>query len=91
MVGQDSLPTGLRVILHQLLPELAADIADDADLFQAGLDSLKAVEFVLEIEERYGVQFRFADITYERFKTISSVANLVRHSAPAAVPGPGEG
>jgi len=77
----DGLAIGLRAILHQLLPDLDENLDEDADLFQAGLDSLKAVEFVLEIEERYRVQFRFSDITYERFKTIGSVANLVRGSA----------
>jgi acyl carrier protein len=77
----DGLAIGLRAILHQLLPDLDEDLDEDADLFQAGLDSLKAVEFVLEIEERYRVQFRFSDITYERFKTIGSVVNLVRGSA----------
>jgi acyl carrier protein len=75
-----ALTTGLRRILVELHPEIDEDIPEDADLFRAGLDSLKAVEFVLEIEQRYCVQFRFADITYERFKTLASVAALVRHS-----------
>jgi acyl carrier protein len=81
----DGLHTDLRKLLHRLLPGLATDVDADADLFRAGLDSLKAVEFVLAIEERYRVEFRFADITYERFKTIRSVADLVRaNSSPSS-------
>ena len=77
----DGLHTDLGKLLQRLLPDLATDVGPDADLFRAGLDSLKAVEFVLAIEDRYRVEFRFADITYQRFKTIRSVADLVRASS----------
>lgn len=69
---------GLREILHKLLPELDEEITDESDLFDMGLDSLKAVEFVLEIEDRYCVYFDFDDITYDQFKTIKSVSELIQ-------------
>ena len=69
---------GVREILHQLLPTFDIELPAAADLFGAGLDSLKAVEFVLEIEDRFGVDFSFADITYDSFRTLRSVAALIR-------------
>jgi acyl carrier protein len=73
---------GLQDILHKLLPEHGREIADEADLFDIGLDSLKAVEFVLEIEDRYGVFFEFDDISYSKFKTIKSIVALMRKKIP---------
>lgn len=68
----------LHRILHKILPKLEGEIKDETNLFDVGLDSLKAVEFVLEIEEQYGIYFDLEEITYDGFKTIKSISELIQ-------------
>src|SRR5277367_2432539 len=49
-----------------------------ADYFEAGLlTSLEVIEFVSEIEERFGVSFSEQDFHDPRFVTIAGLAELV--------------
>jgi acyl carrier protein len=50
----------------------------DADYFEAGwLTSMEVVEFVTEIEQRFGVQFSDRDLQDPRFVTIAGLAELI--------------
>lgn len=73
--------TALIEILKKLLPQLDEDVTDETILFDVGLDSLKVVEFVIEIEDRLGVDFDLDDITYDQFKTIKAVSELVQRKS----------
>lgn len=58
----------------------------DTNYFEAGLlSSAEVVEFVTEIEERFGIQFSEGDLSDERFVTISGLSQLIeRHLRPAS-------
>ncbi|HLX85010.1 MAG TPA: acyl carrier protein [Terriglobales bacterium] len=53
------------------------------DYFEAGLlTSLEVIEFVSEIEERFGVSFSEQDFQDPRFVTIAGLAELVAERSP---------
>lgn len=53
--------------------------------FEAGmLTSLEIVEFVTEIEERFGMQFSETDFQDARFVTVSGLADLILQHREAA-------
>jgi acyl carrier protein len=50
----------------------------DTDYFDAGwLTSMEVVEFVTEIEQRFGMQFSEADLQDPRFVTIAGLTELI--------------
>lgn len=60
---------------------------DDVDYFAAGwLSSMEVVEFVTEIEERFGMQFSESDLQDARFATISGLARLILERSAQPVP-----
>jgi acyl carrier protein len=50
----------------------------EQDYFEAGwLSSMEVVEFVTEIEQRYGMQFSDGDLQDPRFVSIAGLADLI--------------
>jgi acyl carrier protein len=50
----------------------------DTDYFEAGwLTSMEVVEFVTEIEQRFGIQFSDRDLQDPRFVTIAGLTELI--------------
>ncbi|MEN8158454.1 MAG: phosphopantetheine-binding protein [Myxococcota bacterium] len=57
----------------------------DVDLLDTGLvDSVKIVELVLELEQRFGVSLPFEDLEIEDFRTIAKLAECITRTAPVA-------
>jgi acyl carrier protein len=57
--------------------------APDADLLDSGLvDSVKIVELVLELEQRFGVTLPFEDLEIEDFRTVPRLAECVARALP---------
>jgi acyl carrier protein len=55
------------------------------DYFEAGwLTSMEVVEFVIEIEQRFGMQFSESDLQDSRFVTIAGLAELILASSTQA-------
>jgi len=58
--------------------------SDDVDLIETGLvDSVKIVELVLELEQRFGVSLPFEDLEIEDFRTVPRLAERIARTAPA--------
>lgn len=74
----------LRNYLFGTLIPTAADAwpADDADLFEHGMDSLRLMQMLVFIEQEVGVQLPDHEVTQERMSTIQSIVDFVhRHRA----------
>lgn len=75
--------TVLDVIRENLLPDLPADFAADADLFGVGLDSMGIMQMVLLLEERFSCTVQPTDLTRANFSSAAALAALIRGSAAA--------
>jgi len=54
------------------------ETSHNTDYFEAGwLTSMEVVEFVTEIEQRFGMQFSDRDLQDPRFVTIAGLADLI--------------
>jgi len=59
--------------------------SEEIDLLETGLvDSVKIVELVLEIEQRFGVSLPFEDLEIDDFRTVKKLAECIGRTAPAA-------
>ena len=56
-------------------------IADDSELEELGMDSLKMVELLVAIEEQYNFRVRGEDLVPESFANPGAVLQLVEKSA----------
>ena len=52
-------------------------ISAQSDLGICGLDSIKTVLLVVELEENYNINFAEQDLFFEHFNTIEKLAKLV--------------
>ena len=60
--------------------------SDEVDLLETGLvDSVKIVELVLEIEQRFGVSLPFEELEIEDFRTVPRLAERIARITPAAL------
>jgi acyl carrier protein len=59
--------------------------SDEVDLLETGLvDSVKIVELVLELEQRFGVSLPFEELEIEDFRTVPRLAERIARTTPAA-------
>lgn len=70
----------IRQILkdHGRLPIDVDTLADDADLYQAGMASHASIEVMLALENRFDVEFPDHMLTRSVFESISSIAAALR-------------
>lgn len=67
----------VKSLLYKILQiEEVTDLADDTDLRTVGLDSLTAVEIIVEIEDTLGVEIEDGDLMVEKVETISKITQL---------------
>jgi acyl carrier protein len=69
----------IRAILaeHARLLVDVATLADDADLYQAGLTSLATVNLMLALEERFDVEFTDRMLGRKTFGTIAALDDAI--------------
>lgn len=59
--------------------------SEDVDLLDTGLvDSVKIVELVLELEQRFDVSLPFEDLEIEDFRTVAKLAARIARTSPVA-------
>ena len=76
---------GLKeLIVERLFLDIApADIQNDVELAEYGVDSFLLLELIVAIEEMFEVKFEQADITSETLKSVSTLAELIRSKRAA--------
>ena len=77
--GLNSMKTALRRILSESARlDVAPDtLADDADLYAAGLSSLATVHLMLAIEDEFGIEIPDRMLMRRLFSSIDSLAAAV--------------
>jgi acyl carrier protein len=85
----DELKTRIKeVIVRSLrLPISPGEIADDVQLFGGGLglDSIDALELVLEIERTFGVAIGDEDMGKQVLRSVNTLADFITSQKPGRV------
>jgi len=76
-----------RLLFGETVPE--SELADDSDLFEAGLDSMAILKLVAWIEQRTGRDLPESAVSSRRFRTIESLVALAREVGADAGRGAG--
>jgi acyl carrier protein len=81
----DSPTDRITALINRMLSErsLRFLVSPDDDLRSAGLSSLDMVNLVLAVESEFDVSIPDGAITPARFRSIASIAELVRTLLPA--------
>ncbi len=70
----------IRAILkeHARLPVDVSTLADDADLYQAGMTSHASVNLMLALEEKFNVEFPERMLRRRAFESIAAIRAAVK-------------
>ena len=76
----------IRAVLqaHARIPAAVDSLADDANLFTAGMTSLASVEVILALEERFGIEFPDQMMHRKTFSSVSAIAAAIADVRRAA-------
>ncbi|MBB5353653.1 acyl carrier protein [Haloferula luteola] len=75
------METELLEILREQILDAEAVATAQTDLFAAGLDSMGIMQLVLAIEETFGIALEPTDLSRDHFRTIDSIAALLKSKA----------
>ncbi len=67
---------------HGRLPVTVSSLADDQDLYAAGLTSFAAVQLMLGLEEAFDVEFPERMLNRKSFASINAIAACLSEIAP---------
>lgn len=81
--AQEALETQLLTLVSERLLEVPRDFSVESDLFVHGLDSMAIMQFILLIEEAFGVTIPERELTRQNFGSVRRVAALLRSCAHA--------
>jgi acyl carrier protein len=62
---------------HGRLAVSVTELANDGDLYQAGLTSLATVGLMLALEDHFGIEFPDSALSRKTFASINSIAEVV--------------
>jgi acyl carrier protein len=65
------------VAAHARLGVGAAELADDSDLYDAGLSSHASVHLMLALENEFNIEIPDSLLTRDAFRSIGSIAKIV--------------
>jgi acyl carrier protein len=77
----------LKVILETVTekPGSASDISDNANIItDIALDSVEMIEFMLEIEENFGIEINFDELDFSHLTSIKILAEYLNSQLPSA-------
>ena len=84
---QEPLEQQLVHLVRERLLETQPGFGADSDLYDSGLDSMAIMQFLILIEEEYGVALPEGELTRQNFSTVRSVAGLIRARAADSMEG----
>ena len=70
---------------HAGLPQGAQEIADDTDLYRAGMKSFASVQLMLALEETFEIEFPEDMLNRATFRSASAIAGAVQQLTVGSV------
>jgi acyl carrier protein len=71
------LEAKLAALISERLLELPPDFHAEANLYQAGLDSMGIMQLLLAIEDEFGILLPEADVSKRNFCTVRNLSHLL--------------
>lgn len=65
-------------IISELSIILPSEISFEDYLIDIGIDSLKTVQLIIDIEDSFGIRFKDSDLDSEKLQTVGSLIELVK-------------
>jgi acyl carrier protein len=70
---------------HAGLPQGAAEIGDDTDLYRQGMKSFASVQLMLAIEEAFDIEFPEEMLNRATFRSAAAIARAVESLSPGSL------
>ncbi len=68
----------VELVVACLVPERAAEISPDVQLFVSGIiDSFATIGLIAQLEKEFSIRLSNEDLTLENFSTINAIADLM--------------
>ncbi|GJM73157.1 hypothetical protein HMSSN036_53730 [Paenibacillus macerans] len=77
-MSADSLEQNIRFKLGKVLAVPAEDLSATEELIAWGLDSIKTVELIVELEECFDITFSDEELLFENFATVRLIVDRIR-------------
>jgi len=71
--------------LHAGIPQGTQEIADDTDLYRAGMKSFASVQLMLALEEAFDIEFPEEMLNRATFRSASAIADAVQQLSPGTL------
>lgn len=82
----ETIKQKIRQLISENLPDIStSELTDNVELFSLGLNSLNAVSLVLGLEEVFDFEFDMDEISYESFRAISDIVDIVSEKLKIAI------
>ncbi|WP_341279715.1 phosphopantetheine-binding protein [Paenibacillus sp. FSL H8-0537] len=75
----------MRELIIELISKqmtVSPTISDDEDLFLAGLNSIKFIHLIVDLELKFDMEVSDNDLTFETFSTIQKIMQYVHLKSP---------
>ncbi|MBT2282939.1 hypothetical protein J7E78_05225 [Paenibacillus polymyxa] len=77
MENNQVIKTEIKKKLKQILEKSFDEISDEQELTQLGLDSMKSVALIVELEESFDIMFDDEELMFENFSTLNKISERV--------------
>lgn len=87
MNTMEDIKQQVRNVVLEILPNVnPEEVLDDSDIFGLGLDSVNAMILVMNLQEGFGIMFQTDEITFDNFRTIAKIVDLIAKKQEVYVP-----
>ncbi len=67
-----------KQLVLEILPEVSSEeLSLESDIFNLGLNSINAMNLLIKLQEKFGIDLTADDITFENFQNVASLVKLV--------------
>ncbi|HAB61629.1 MAG TPA: hypothetical protein DCE48_13215 [Lachnospiraceae bacterium] len=76
----------IKEILTELVKTYCiGEIEDDTDLYERGLNSLNSIEFLVDIEDHFGLSFEAEELRIQNLKTLKDFQRYIEEKQEAGI------
>ena len=81
MTSQQQIRQQVREILFRIVPGIDPELADEDDIFSAGIDSVSTMILITELEKNFSIALDGEEIPYECFRTVAGIALFIESNS----------